>query len=66
MAPLAGVYVVMCSSLMWLWYAHPTGWAAFPGSNAYVWISLGLVVAVAWDRIRATLRPLAYSFVDLR
>lgn len=64
--PLAGVYVVMCSSLVWCWWAHPTGWAAFPGSNAYVWISLGLLVAVAWDRIRSTVRPLHSSFVELR
>jgi alpha-1,2-mannosyltransferase len=57
---LSGVYVVMCSSLVWLWYSHPSGWASFAGSNAYVWITIGLLVAISWPQIRAS------SPVDLR
>jgi alpha-1,2-mannosyltransferase len=60
LSALSGVYVVMCSSLVWLWYAHPSGWASFAGSNAYVWVTIGLLVAISWPQIRAS------SPVDLR
>jgi alpha-1,2-mannosyltransferase len=40
-------YVLMCSSFVWLWWAHPLGWPAFPGSNLYVWIAAGLLVTVS-------------------
>ncbi|GAA0532404.1 glycosyltransferase 87 family protein [Paractinoplanes ferrugineus] len=36
--------VLMSSSIVWLWWAHPHGWAAFPGSNTYVWLSLALLL----------------------
>jgi alpha-1,2-mannosyltransferase len=39
-------FVVMSSSIVWIWWAHPLGWAAFPGSNAYVWISLAVLTAL--------------------
>jgi len=46
LAALAGVYVVLSSSVVWLWWAGTSGWLAAIGSNTYVWISLGLLAAV--------------------
>jgi alpha-1,2-mannosyltransferase len=46
LAVLAVVYVVLCSSVVWLWWAGTDGWLAAVGSNTYVWISLGLLAAV--------------------
>jgi alpha-1,2-mannosyltransferase len=45
---LGAGFVVMSSSVVWIWWAHPRGWAAFPGSNAYVWLSLAVLVALTW------------------
>jgi alpha-1,2-mannosyltransferase len=42
----AAAYLILSSSAVWLWWAHPTGWAAFGGSNAYVWVTLTLLAAV--------------------
>ncbi|MER7787378.1 glycosyltransferase 87 family protein [Streptomyces sp. NPDC097640] len=42
----AAVYVILCSSVVWLWRFHPTGLDGFLGSNAYVWICLGLLLAL--------------------
>jgi alpha-1,2-mannosyltransferase len=63
LAALAAVYVVLSSSVVWLWWAGTDGWLAAIGSNTYVWISLGLLAAVpgtsrpwrpvAWDRRRS-------------
>jgi alpha-1,2-mannosyltransferase len=50
-AVLIAGFAVMSSSIVWLWWAHPIGWAAFPGSNTYVWISLVVLAALtreAW------------------
>lgn len=50
---LVGVaYVLLCSSFVWLWWAHPSGWTAFPGSNLYVWIAATLMIAVMLDEPR--------------
>jgi alpha-1,2-mannosyltransferase len=49
---LAAVFVVLSSSLVWLWWAHPLGWAAFPGSNAYVWLTLAGILVLTGDRAR--------------
>jgi alpha-1,2-mannosyltransferase len=46
LAGLAVAYVVLSSSVVWLWWAGTEGWAAMIGSNTYVWICLGLMVAV--------------------
>jgi alpha-1,2-mannosyltransferase len=66
LAGLFAVYVVLSSSVVWLWWAGSDGFLAALGSNTYVWISIGLMLAVAfrspaaqeagdpWDR-----RPLA-------
>ena len=43
-------FVVMSSSIVWIWWAHPHGWAAFPGSNTYVWISLAVLAALTLRR----------------
>ncbi|WP_411113779.1 glycosyltransferase 87 family protein [Streptomyces sp. 029-5] len=40
----AALYVVLCSSVVWLWRWDSTGPAAFLGANAYVWITLGLLL----------------------
>ncbi|MET8679809.1 glycosyltransferase 87 family protein [Streptomyces sp. NPDC004647] len=50
------LYVVLCSSLVWLWRWNSTGPAAFVGANAYVWISLALLVSLPVRPARET-RP---------
>lgn len=47
---LGTVCLVMSSSVVWIWWAHPHGWSAFPGSNTYVWISLALLAALTLRR----------------
>jgi alpha-1,2-mannosyltransferase len=58
LAVLAVVYVVLSSSVVWLWWAGTQGWLAAFGSNTYVWISLGLLAAVPAAR-SATYAPAA-------
>jgi alpha-1,2-mannosyltransferase len=43
---LAAGFVVMSSSVVWLWWADPHGWAAFPGSNTYAWLTLVVLAAL--------------------
>ncbi|MFE3743462.1 glycosyltransferase 87 family protein [Streptomyces sp. NPDC059134] len=42
-ARCAALYVVLCSSVVWLWRWDSTGPDAFLGANTYVWITLGLL-----------------------
>ncbi len=42
----AAIYVVLCSSVVWLWSWDATGIDGFLGSNTYVWISLGLLLTL--------------------
>jgi alpha-1,2-mannosyltransferase len=42
----AGAYLLLCSSFVWLWWAHPNGIDGFLGSNAYVWVSLALLIGL--------------------
>jgi len=42
----ACVYVLLSSSVVWLWWAGGRGWLAAVGSNAYVWITIGVLLAV--------------------
>jgi alpha-1,2-mannosyltransferase len=50
---VAGVaYVLLGSSFVWLWWAHPFGWAAFAGSNLYVWIAVALMAFVTAADLR--------------
>jgi alpha-1,2-mannosyltransferase len=46
LAALSAVYIVLSSSIVWLWWAGAHGWVAAVGSNTYVWVSLGLLLAV--------------------
>ncbi|MGV9892663.1 glycosyltransferase 87 family protein [Streptomyces sp. NPDC003395] len=39
-----GLYAVLCTSVVWLWAHDASGVAAFAGSNAYTWITLGLLL----------------------
>jgi alpha-1,2-mannosyltransferase len=57
-AGLAVGYVVLSSSVVWLWWAGTEGWLAAIGSNTYVWISLGLLAAV-WASRSVTYAPAA-------
>lgn len=45
--PLGAAYVVLCSSLVWLWWDDPDTWSEFLGANAYVWVTVGLGVAIS-------------------
>ncbi len=40
------VFVLLSSSVVWIWWANPYGWVAAIGSNTYVWISIGLLLTV--------------------
>ncbi|MEU8827641.1 glycosyltransferase 87 family protein [Streptomyces sp. NPDC048636] len=42
----AVVYALLCSSLVWLWRFDSTGVGGFLGANAYVWICVGLLIAL--------------------
>ncbi|GAA2480646.1 glycosyltransferase 87 family protein [Winogradskya humida] len=38
------LWILLSSSVVWLWWADPSGPVAFAGANAYVWIALGLLL----------------------
>ncbi|WP_254879010.1 glycosyltransferase 87 family protein [Streptomyces sp. NA04227] len=40
------LYVTLCSSLVWAWRFDSDGASGLLGSNAYVWITLGLLLAL--------------------
>ncbi|MGP3980838.1 glycosyltransferase 87 family protein [Streptomyces sp. KR80] len=42
----AAGYLVLCSSVVWLWRWDSTGPDAFVGANTYVWLCLGLLIAL--------------------
>ncbi|MFD4948658.1 glycosyltransferase 87 family protein [Streptomyces sp. NPDC058409] len=42
-AVAAALYVVLCSSVVWLWRDDPSGVDGFLGGSTYVWICLGLL-----------------------
>ncbi|MFF2060747.1 glycosyltransferase 87 family protein [Streptomyces sp. NPDC058200] len=44
LALCAALYVVLCSSVVWLWRWDSTGADAVLGANTYVWITLGLLL----------------------
>ncbi|WP_328766161.1 glycosyltransferase 87 family protein [Streptomyces sp. NBC_00286] len=49
----AGVsYVLLCSSVVWLWFDDASGVDGFLGSNLYVWITLGLLFALPVGQTR--------------
>ncbi|WP_442818183.1 glycosyltransferase 87 family protein [Streptomyces sp. NBC_01727] len=42
-AVAVALYVVLCSSVVWLWRDDPSGVDGFLGGSTYVWICLGLL-----------------------
>ncbi|WP_250000891.1 glycosyltransferase 87 family protein [Actinoplanes sp. M2I2] len=54
---LAAVYVVLSSSVVWLWWSGGSGLLAAIGSNTYVWISIGLLLAVPFREPTAAVSP---------
>ena len=38
------LYAVLCTSVVWLWFDDASGVGGFLGSNAYTWITLGLLL----------------------
>jgi alpha-1,2-mannosyltransferase len=38
------LYAVLCTSVVWLWFDDASGIDGFLGSNAYTWITLGLLL----------------------
>ncbi|MFD4607275.1 glycosyltransferase 87 family protein [Streptomyces sp. NPDC058440] len=55
----AVLYGLLCSSVVWLWFDDASGPGGFLGSNTYVWITLGLLLALPTGRPRAASPPLA-------
>lgn len=54
----AGVsYVLLCSSVVWLWFDDASGVDGFLGSNIYVWITLGLLFALPVGQTRVNHLP---------
>ncbi|MFK4106236.1 glycosyltransferase 87 family protein [Streptomyces sp. NPDC019531] len=50
------LYAVMCTSVVWLWFDDASGVDGFLGSNAYTWITLGLLLWLPIGQPRAA-RP---------
>ncbi|MFJ6986853.1 MULTISPECIES: glycosyltransferase 87 family protein [unclassified Streptomyces] len=42
----AGLYAVLCTSVVWLWYDDASGVGGFLGANLYTWITLGLLLGL--------------------
>ncbi|MFJ2260793.1 glycosyltransferase 87 family protein [Streptomyces sp. NPDC087844] len=42
----SGLYGLLCSSVVWLWFDDASGIGGFVGGNAYVWITLGLLLGL--------------------
>ncbi|MET8244333.1 glycosyltransferase 87 family protein [Streptomyces sp. NPDC005202] len=57
----AAVYAVLCSSVVWLWLDDASGIDGFLGSNAYAWITLGLLLGLPVGQSRVSLLPLNRS-----
>ncbi|MFE9644547.1 glycosyltransferase 87 family protein [Streptomyces sp. NPDC006365] len=54
----AGVsYVLLCSSVVWLWFDDASGIDGFLGSNIYVWITFGLLFALPVGQTRVNHLP---------
>ncbi|MEU5591775.1 glycosyltransferase 87 family protein [Streptomyces sp. NPDC020298] len=57
---LAGaLYTMLCTSVVWLWYDDASGLDGFLGSNAYTWITLGLLLGLPAGQPSAFRPPLA-------
>jgi alpha-1,2-mannosyltransferase len=53
----AFTYAVMCSRLVWAFNGKFDTWYGWVGSNAYVWLSLALLVAVPLVPVAAPAKP---------
>lgn len=55
----AVLYAVLCSSVVWLWFDDASGFDGFLGSNAYTWITLGLLLWLPAGQPRGVRRGLS-------
>ncbi|MET8163261.1 glycosyltransferase 87 family protein [Streptomyces sp. NPDC005329] len=55
------LYAVLCTSVVWLWFDDASGVGGFLGSNAYTWITLGLLVWLPVGHLPAGRRPMSRS-----
>ncbi|MFJ9019824.1 glycosyltransferase 87 family protein [Streptomyces sp. NPDC102259] len=55
------LYAVLCTSVVWLWFDDASGVGGFLGSNAYTWITLGLLVWLPVGHLPAGRRPMSQS-----
>ena len=60
LAGVAAIWVVLSSSVVWLWWGGVQGWTGTIGSNTYVWISIGLLLLLP-VRVTPALLPAARS-----
>ncbi len=60
----AGLYAVLCTSVVWLWFDDSSGVDGFLGSNAYTWITLGLLLWLPAGHSRTGRTPRARSTSD--
>jgi alpha-1,2-mannosyltransferase len=54
-------YLVLCSSVVWLWRFDASGVSGFLGSNAYMWLTLWLLIST-----RHVLRPVGWAHARRR
>ncbi|MFF7331298.1 glycosyltransferase 87 family protein [Streptomyces sp. NPDC090306] len=54
----AALYAVLCTSVVWLWTGDASGVDGFLGSNAYVWITLGLLLWLPSGQLPSARPPL--------
>ncbi|MFI5673493.1 glycosyltransferase 87 family protein [Streptomyces cellulosae] len=47
------LYAVLCTSVVWLWFDDASGIDGFIGSNAYTWITLGLLLWLPIGQLRS-------------
>jgi alpha-1,2-mannosyltransferase len=50
-----GLYAVLCTSVVWLWFDDASGIDGFLGSNTYAWITLGLLLRLPVGHARTAL-----------
>ncbi|WP_406480894.1 glycosyltransferase 87 family protein [Streptomyces sp. NBC_01615] len=55
----AALYLVLCSSVVWLWFDDASGLDGFLGSNTYTWITLGLLLWLPVGQSRVGRVPLS-------
>ncbi|MGW0762735.1 glycosyltransferase 87 family protein [Streptomyces sp. NPDC002814] len=54
----AGLYAVLCTSVVWLWFDDASGIDGFLGSNTYAWITLGLLLWLPVGQSRVSRMPI--------